>query len=69
MNKKAIVAIAVMAVAVLAMSCTFKVNKTVTHSKTTKTYTGSAVKPFDRIIIDAFSMSSSLRRVTLCEVL
>ena len=54
MNKKAIVAIAVMAVAVLAMSCTFKVNKTVTHSKTTKTYTGSAVKPFDRIIIDAF---------------
>ena len=54
MNKKAIVAICLMAAAVLTNSCHVKVNKTVTHSKVTKTYKGSAVKPFDRIIIDAF---------------
>ena len=54
MKRKAIVAIVVMALAVLATNCTYKVKKTVTHSKTTKTYSGSAVKPFDRIIIDAF---------------
>ena len=53
MKRKAIVAIVVMALAVLATNCTYKVKKTVTHSKTTKTYSGSAVKPFDRIIITA----------------
>ena len=54
MNRKAIVAICLMAAAVLTTSCHVRVNKTVTHSKVTKTYSGTAVKPFDRIIIDAF---------------
>ena len=54
MNRKAIVAISLMAITLLATSCEVKVNKTVTHSKVTKTYSGSAVKPFDRIVIDAF---------------
>ena len=54
MKAKIVFAVIAMATAVLATSCHVKVNKTVTHSKVTKTYSGSAVKPFDRIIIDAF---------------
>lgn len=54
MNRKAFAAISLMTITLLATSCEVKVNKTVTHSKVTKTYSGSAVKPFDRIIIDAF---------------